>query len=175
MVFPMPKGIYQRKLRPLADRFWSKVAIGAPDVCWPWTRTHNGRGYGTVGLGRREEGRDYAHRIAWTLTNGPVPSGMDICHCCDNPPCCNPSHLFLGTRAENHSDMMQKGRGSAPPRLIGERNGRAKLTPEQVRWLREVCTPGSRDANSASALARQLGVSYPTVLKAVRSQAWTEL
>jgi hypothetical protein len=64
-------------------------------------------GYGTIRLSRRDVG---AHRVAWTLTNGPIPAGLVVCHRCDNPPCCNPEHMFIGTQRDNLADMFAKGR-----------------------------------------------------------------
>lgn len=170
----MPKGVYPRKKRPLSERFLAKVDRRGPDECWLWQGTHNGKGYGTVGLGSRSDGSDYAHRVAWQLTNGPIPPGKCVCHSCDNPPCCNPAHLFLGSYAENSRDMVQKGRGTTPT-LSCQDNPRAKLTPEQVQWIRSRCIPGSRGSRSASAIARELGVAYVTVLRAARGETWVGL
>jgi hypothetical protein len=74
-----------------------------------------------------------AHRIAFWSATGIDPGGLMVCHRCDNPPCCNPAHLFLGTHTENVHDMLAKGRTN-PPR--GERHHGAKLTAEQVREIR---------------------------------------
>lgn len=77
--------------------------------CIEWTGAKQPRGYGHIATG---EGRETigTHRAAWIVANGPIPDGMDVCHSCDNPPCCNPQHLFLGTRSENLLDMVDKGR-----------------------------------------------------------------
>lgn len=116
----MPKGVYSRPT--LVERFWPKVdQTGGPDACWPWTRSLFRRGlpYGQF----QWRGRPHvAHRIAWMLTNGEIPEGMKVCHRCDNPPCCNPSHLFLGDQSANERDKVAKGRwngyrGGRKPRL----------------------------------------------------------
>ena len=95
----------------LADRFWEKVnRTGGPNACWPymWRRR---KGYGMFPIGER--GKHPAHRVAWEITHGKIgdPKVL-VCHRCDNPPCCNPAHLFLGTAADNHADMRAKGRVS---------------------------------------------------------------
>lgn len=109
--------------------FWSRVKITSRDKCWEWTGsrfkpTSNmleyGKSRGTV-----------AHRIAWQLANGPIPAGMMVLHECDNPPCCNPSHLFLGTASDNMRDCARKGRAGGKPRY-GEDNPVSILTERQV-------------------------------------------
>ena len=91
------------------DRFWSRVdSSGGPDSCWPWTLACNKvTGYGHLYL----YGRSYAHRTAYELATGNDPRGLDVCHSCDNPICCNPSHLWIGTALDNMRDREAKGRG----------------------------------------------------------------
>ena len=108
----------------IIDRFWKHVDQRGPDECWPWlgscSKKKQGEyfeygGYGRLGM-RHDDGRwapALAHRISWIIHNeGSIPDKMVIMHTCDNPPCCNPSHLFLGTYSENSRDMVQKGRVS---------------------------------------------------------------
>lgn len=91
----------------VCDRFWSKVEIGSTQECWEWFASLDSSGYGQIGA----EGKlRLAHRLAWFLTFGPIPSGVCVLHTCDNPKCCNPYHLRLGTQNDNIQDMMQKGR-----------------------------------------------------------------
>ena len=95
---------------PLEQRYRAKVNVGDPDECWEWTGARDLDGYGR--MWRDAEQRSVvATRIGWELTHGePVPAGMLVCHRCDNPPCCNPSHWFLGTVGDNAQDMIRKGR-----------------------------------------------------------------
>jgi hypothetical protein len=88
--------------------FWSKVKILSDNECWPWLRRKDRKGYGQLFFTRDNE---KAHRVAFQVTNGPIPSGFCVLHHCDNPICCNPDHLFLGTQLDNIKDMAEKGRG----------------------------------------------------------------
>lgn len=99
-------------VKPLAVRFWAKVAKtdNAAD-CWPWLGTRHGKGgYGSVKRGPAIAGNALAHRIAYTLTHGSIPVGLHVLHRCDNRLCCNPAHLFVGTNADNMRDRDAKGR-----------------------------------------------------------------
>lgn len=91
--------------------FWHRVAIGEPDECWPWLAGRSKFGYGSVFHEGRVVG---AHRVVYEWMRGPIPPGYCVCHTCDNPPCVNPAHLWLGTKADNLRDMWAKGRGYRP-------------------------------------------------------------
>ena len=85
-------------------RFWSKVK--KTDACWLWTGTINHK-YGAIRIAYRAW---RAHRVAWVIANGNIPKGMNVLHRCDNPPCVNPKHLFLGSQRDNLIDCIRKGR-----------------------------------------------------------------
>lgn len=99
----LPTGLY--------GRFWSNVTVGEPNACWPWTGRVSRDGYGRIkGLGQSW----VASRLSWTIHFGDVPAGLVVCHRCDNPPCVNPAHLFLGTHKDNAQDSVRKGRHGHP-------------------------------------------------------------
>lgn len=115
-----------------AERFWSRVQRASPNECWLWTGMTCG-GYGRIKVNGQAIG---AHRIAWTLTNGATP--LDICHKCDNPPCCNPAHLFAAEHVVNMRDMAEKLRHPH------------KLNHEAVVAIRAMATARIRQSTIAS-------------------------
>ena len=162
---PMPPKS-TRRVTPLAVRFWRQAdRSGGPDACWPWTGAAT-EGYGAISVRRGVARR--APRVAWELQVGPIPDGLVVCHACDNPPCVNVNHLFLGTHADNARDKIAKGRGTKPPILAGERNRQAKLTDEAVRLMRAAYDAGE----TMRSLSRRFGVSRPVVSGVVRRESW---
>jgi hypothetical protein len=151
----------------VAAHFWSKVdRSGGPEACWPWTASGTRRGYGLL----RPKGPypRQAHRRAWYLTVGPIPPGLLVCHRCDNPPCCNPAHLFLGTTLDNVRDMDAKGRRQ---RNFGEKNPASKLTAERVRAIRACLAQG----HSARDTAVRFGISRRHVDQIKTGVRWAAL
>lgn len=149
---------------PIEDRFWDKVDIGDVDSCWKWIDYTNRDGYGMV----RANGKaDRAHRVVWELTNGAIPEGMLIRHLCNNPPCCNPNHLALGTKWLNSQDMVKSGRA-----LFGSRCPFAKLSENAVREIREAWNDGLVPANQ---LAPKYNVSPDTILDIVNRKSWNHI
>lgn len=133
---------------------------GGPHACWPWTGGRNEAGYGKL-CWKGEMQR--VHRLAWTEKNGPIPLGLDVLHECDNPPCRNESHLFLGTNDANVADMIAKGR---QPK--GEGHGCAKLADDQVRAIRAA-------AGTQRDIAARFGVSHGQVWRILRGRRWQHL
>lgn len=136
---------------PFHDRY-----IRCDSGCWEWQAARTSAGYGhftpTKGV------RSYAHRFAWQEVNGPIPEGMHICHKCDNPRCCNPDHLFLGTHLDNIRDRQSKGR-TRTGTLRGEDHPSAKFTAEEIRSIRARAAAGE----TRTALARELNVTIACI------------
>lgn len=159
----MPNHTKKPTPNTIEDRFWSKVNRRAPDECWEWTGTKlHGQGYGRAIINKRDL---LAHRVSYELAFGEIPKDMCVLHRCDNPACVNPRHLFLGTRVENNTDKMLKGRAS---RLFGNRNPNRKLTEDLVRDIRHRYANGETQVN----LAESFGVGQSVISSIVRRETW---
>jgi hypothetical protein len=106
-----------RRKTPLQDRLAARTTPEPNSGCHLWTGVVNHHGYGMIGLGERRAGIDRTHRVSWRLAFGEIPPGLMVLHRCDTPSCVNPTHLFLGTAADNTADMVRKGRGKLFPRV----------------------------------------------------------
>lgn len=150
----------QKNIPPLKERFWSKVDIRSDSECWPWNAAvrRKDEGYGAFWMNGRHHP---SNRIAWTLTNGEIADGLVVCHKCDNPRCCNPSHLFLGTNAENDADRVSKGR-----QCRGSKQKNSVLNEVLVLVLRAM----SENIGTKKA-AQTLGINYATARDAC-SRRW---
>lgn len=134
-----------------------------PDGCWNWTAGLTSRGYGQfVILGKKV----IPHRLALELSGVIVPSEMFVCHRCDNRRCCNPSHLFIGTNADNMADKIAKGRQSR-----GEGSGVAKITAACVVEIRRRYEAGM----SQDEIASMFGISQSNVSVIVQRKAWAHI
>lgn len=157
---PYRRGHHWR--RDPAVRFWEKVSKS--DGCWEWQATRDQKGYGRIRIG----GDTRAHRIAWILTNGPIPDGLQVCHHCDNPPCVRPDHLFLGTSHENTLDAVWKGRFEGRGHPTAEDMSHA-VGPEVAACVRQL-----RDAGWAQhRIARTFGISRRSVQRILDGDHWT--
>lgn len=149
--------------RSTEDRFWSKVQ--KTDGCWTWTASKDSCGYGTFRLSGKIR---KAHRVSYELSHGPIPDGMHVCHRCDVPACVNPSHLFLGTHADNMADMAAKGRATPPK---GAEHHSAKLTEVQVVYIRWLFASGLMKQRQ---LAESFGVSRGLIGHISQRRKWGE-
>lgn len=149
------------------ERFWFYVTKG-PD-CWGWTG-HTSCGYGVL-TGDLVNGKHHqvkAHRFSYELHNGPIPDGLHVLHKCDNPPCSNPSHLFLGTQADNTRDMYAKGREGRNTGHPGTSHAMAKLTEDAVRSIRASTGP-------ARIQAKKFKVSESTIYMIRGGHIWKHI
>lgn len=151
----------KKPLVSVNERFWSKVDVRGPEECWPWKFGVNSSGYGVFcGLLRRQM---IAHRFSWEIVNGPIPTGLNVCHSCDNPPCVNPRHLFIGTTAENAADRNLKGRQSK-----GQTHPVSKLTDNDVQEIRTSRASGAR-------LSIRFGVSRTQISNIRNRKQWAHI
>ena len=134
--------------------------------CWEWTGARTAHGYGSIWRDGRSA---LCHRIAYELHFGTVlTTDQVVMHACDNPPCCSPEHLRLGSHADNVADMVAKKRQRGP---TGESNGRAKLTEGDVENIRARWKTGEE---TQRAIAIDYGIGQTTVGKIVRGERWAK-
>ncbi len=170
--------------------FWARVKQGSESECWEWQGPRMfppNMPYGVVNT-PRSRGAPWSfrsHRVSWELTHGAITDpALCVCHHCDNPPCCNPNHLFLGTHADNIDDMVLKGRTAIQdgenhwtqrsPDLLyrlkrGEENGNHRLTVEEVVQIRALYAAGK---HSYRDLEPMFGVTNVTIMSVVLRRTW---
>jgi HNH endonuclease len=147
------------------ERFWAKVLIIGPGDCWPW-QAGTQEGYGIFQVAGRAV---KAHRVAYFLSTGRNPSSHLACHTCDNPPCCNPQHLFPGDWKSNQEDCVAKDRKN-PAR--GTQFRRALFTDEQIMEIRTLYETGTI---AQADIAAQYGCSRRTISAIIRGVNWSHL
>ncbi len=136
--------------------------------CQIWTGTHDSHGYGVIetSIPSVKRKRMWTHRLAYMICHGVIPDNLCVLHRCDNPLCCNPDHLFLGTRKDNIHDALSKNRA-----LKGEKNGQSKLTTTQVIEIRQLYDKDRCSANIVK-IALQYNVRPATVYDVVANRTW---
>ena len=162
----------------LAERLWFYLPKGNPDECWIWTgpminAKRKGGGYGQIII--KKNGKLYyytAHRVSWTVNRGPIPDGMEVLHSCDNPPCGNYYHLFLGTQVDNVRDAVQKGRMKGRETSAkGMNHYLTRLTDDKVLEIRRL----RRDGLKLKEIAARFDLTVQHVSKITRRVAWRHL
>lgn len=150
---------WKRRHRDLATRFWALVEKSAG--CWLWKGGRVPAGYGIFGISFRVQ--SYAHRFSYELCIGPIPDGLFVLHSCDNPPCVNPEHLWVGTMQDNHDDMIAKGR-----MLRGSQRPLAKLDEQKVKLIKDAIAAGME----LKLISEEFHVSASTISKIKRGLIW---
>jgi len=155
------------------DRFIRRVdRSGGPEACWPWGGGKIRTGYGHL----KVKGRTVlAHRVAYEVWAGPIPEGKHVLHNCpggDNPACCNPAHLWLGTQADNMKDMSRKGRVRGAAALKGEAHHSARINDAAARELIRMYAGGGHTFRQLGAL---FGISRQQAHRIVRGQRRRQL
>lgn len=147
-------------------RFRSNVGIDAQTGCWEWTGTRYESGYGKFPYRTRDcrYRAMPAHRAAWIIHKGPIPEGKLVCHKCDNPGCCNPEHLFLGSHKDNTQDMVRKGRS-----IRGRK--RSRLTEEVVLRIRDEIRQGV----TLETLSKRYGLTVSALSRIKTRKTWSHL
>ena len=145
----------------MLTRWKQNLKPGRPGDCWLWQGRLDAKGYGFIKVDRRTT---RVHRVAWVLATGDwPPPGMVVRHSCDNPPCCNPAHLSLGTVRDNVQDCVARGR-----RARGESLRQSKLREVDVRTIRERSAAGQ----SQYAIAADYGITQANVSSIVNRRTW---
>jgi len=170
----------------MKHRFWDKVNKNGPPHptdnslgrCWLWmgAKIRGKYQYGLIWNDRHNK-IERAHRVSWILTNGKIPKDKGILHSCDNPACVNPEHLRVGTDADNHRDMVSRGRS-----CVGERNGQCVLTQKQVEEIRlkypKAYRTGPRpkeEKDIIDAICKKYGITPDSVSRIARRGRWKHI
>lgn len=163
------KQLWLDGLKRLVEQLCAKLSPPNTKGCREWTAARDWNGYGSTYAFRRQW---KAHRLFYFLWYGEIPMGHSVLHRCDNPPCCNPEHLFTGTAKDNMDDCVSKGRALGPR---GEMNGQHKLIASEVLEIRRRYKPFSRNGNNMYSLAKEFGVHATTIHDIIHWKKWRSL
>ncbi len=159
-----PRVVKKQQLHGMTVRErYEHYVIKGPE-CWDWAGSKDKKGYGKLNVNNVPE---LIHRLSWGFHCGPIPKGEQVLHRCDNPPCSNPAHLFLGIHQDNMDDMWAKGR-ARPRRHLGTEHGMSRLTEDQVYAIRESSGP-------SRIIAEQMGISGRQVRDIRLRRSWKHL
>jgi hypothetical protein len=149
-------------MKTIENRFNEKIEKITETGCWLWTAGVDKNGYGVIGVSRKAV---KAHRLSWLLFRGVLNTEDQVLHHCDIPCCVNPSHLFIGTHIDNMADMKAKNRARGAK---GEKNHKAKLTPEQIARIKYLL----QNNRSCNSIAKEYGVVHSTISRIKRGEGW---
>lgn len=153
---------------PIENKLWDKIKIGKDNECWECTANPDRHGYGRIA----DKGKKiFAHRIAYKLYYGILPDDKDVLHKCDNPPCCNPKHLFLGTHKDNMRECAERGR-SKNPVFHYEDHPLAKLDWEKVKDIRSNYRGLSGEQKYYS---NKYGVTTAAIRNVLTEKTWKQI
>lgn len=161
-----PYPVANKEILPLKERFWSNVKK-YEDGCWIWLGAKTGAGYGVI----QDKKISYSsHRLSWEIHHDKsIPVGMNICHRCDNPACVNPSHLFIGTHADNMTDKAKKGRALGAH--LGSKHPFSKLDEQQVKEIKTLLTSKIKQR----LISKTYGISPSSVSDIKFNRTWSHV
>jgi len=147
----------------LEEKLHAGYEINHETGCWDWVRSTIGGGYGVITWKRQHI---HAHRLSYELINGPIPDGLHVLHSCDNPKCCNPEHLRVGTVKENMQDMRERMRGT-----LGEKSSKSKLKNEDVIKILGMI----EDGLSLAEIARRYSMDSQAISQIKYGKSWRHI
>lgn len=163
---------HPRPIEYTQERIRRRSVVKPDSGCWEWAGGRQANGYGRISFMKKSS---YVHRVSYLVFKGEISSDLDVCHSCDNRICCNPDHLFLGTRLDNMRDCVSKGRHSHGEKhsqfVSGENSATAKLNWVQVREIRRLRDSFGRKTKD---LAAMFGVTKDNVYKICAGITWKE-
>jgi hypothetical protein len=143
----------------IIERIKNNININNKTGCWEWKLRRDKDGYASINLGGN---RERCSRISYQIYKGQIPNKMLVCHTCDNPPCVNPDHLFIGTHKDNMDDMVSKGKNKK-----GTNNGRHKLNNNMIKEIKKLYP-----IKSMPTLAKMYNVSVVNISSIIRGKIW---
>ena len=159
---------YRKRNKEVDVNYILSNSTPKPNGCIEWNNAKNAAGYGVIRINHKNY---LVHRFLYQLTHGKIDDNLLVCHECDNPPCANPEHLFLGTHKENTDDMLEKERESKSPRNTGENHGKSKLTEQDIINIRKLY----RDGNTQIEISKIYSVSNMCISHIVNNKRWKHM
>jgi hypothetical protein len=169
-LFHLPENkVISKKNLPVSiqdlERFIKYVSIKDKEECWEWTGTTDAHGYGIYSV---KHFLIKAHRASFLFYYGEIDEALEVCHCCDNPSCVNPHHLWQGTQKDNNNDRDIKGR-TRTGHLYGSNNTMSKLNEQDIIWIRDNYNPLIW---STRKLAKKFGVCQTNIRNILSYKSW---